>query len=207
MVPKGSIKNTQLTTPSQLSTGHRNKGLQPDKCGKDERGCTRLTDNRKHVRCEGPHNSLDIQTHHEKPSPPLLLPPTFPSPTSSHSSSEVSSSEPSTSSDGPSSCLTGDNVGETMVLSCSQKETKDSGVDLDSRGGGLPCPDETSEWRSRNKAGTGGLSEVTQDGTLAARRGVGALKGKDVFLDQMTKIFLLQSNLNPQRFQFMLHKS
>ena len=47
------------------------------------------------------------------------------------------------------------NVGETMVLSCSQKETKDSGVDLDSRGGGEPCPDETSEWRSLNKAGIG----------------------------------------------------
>ena len=47
------------------------------------------------------------------------------------------------------------NVGEAMELSCSQKETKDSEVDLDSRGGGLPCPDETSEWRSRNKAGIG----------------------------------------------------
>ena len=49
----------------------------------------------------------------------------------------------------------GGNVGETMVLSWSQKETKDSLVDRDSRGGGLPCPDETSEWRSLNRAGIG----------------------------------------------------
>ena len=49
----------------------------------------------------------------------------------------------------------GGNVGETIALSSSQKETKDSLVDLDSRGGGLPCPDETSEWRSLNKAGIG----------------------------------------------------
>ena len=51
------------------------------------------------------------------------------------------------------------------------------------------------------------MSEVTQDGTLATRCGVGALKEEDVFLDQMTKILLLQSNLNPQRFKFMLHES
>ena len=51
-----------------------------------------------------------------------------------------------------------------------------------------------------------GLSEVTQDGTLAARRGVGALKGKDVFLDQVTKILLFQPNLNPQRFELVLHE-
>ena len=49
-------------------------------------------------------------------------------------------------------------------------------------------------------------SEVIQDGTLATGRGDGALKRQDVFLDQMMKILLLQSNLNPQAFQLVLHK-
>ena len=155
IVPKRSIKVTLSTTPSPLSTSYKNRGHQSNKCGKDERGCTHSTDNRKHVRCEDLHNSLDTQTRHERLSPPSLPPPTSPSPTSSHSSSEVSSSEPSVSFAGPPSCSTVGNVGETMELSCSQKETKDSGVDLDSRGGGLPCPDETSEWRSLNRAGIG----------------------------------------------------
>ena len=48
-----------------------------------------------------------------------------------------------------------DTIGETMVLSLSQKETKESLEEQDLRGGGLTCPDETSEWRSRNKAGIG----------------------------------------------------
>ena len=152
---KLSIKGTRLTTPSRPSTSHKYTEPQLDKCGKDGRGCTHSTDNTKHVRCEDPHNSLDNQTRHEIPSPPSLPPPASPSPTSSHSSSEVSSSEPSTSFGAPPSCSKDGNVGETMELSWSQKETKDSGVDLDSRGGGLPCPDETSEWRSLNKAGIG----------------------------------------------------
>ena len=155
IVSNRSIRTTQLTTLSQLSTNRKSREPQSDKCGKDGKGCTHSTDNTKHVRCEDLHNSLGTQTRHEilvLPSPP---PPTSPLPTSSHSSSEVSSSESSTSSDEPPSCLTGGNVGETMELSSSQKETKDSGVDRDSRGGGLPCPDDTSEWRSLNKAGIG----------------------------------------------------
>ena len=155
MISKRSIPNTQLTTQSRLSTNRRNKGPQSDRCGKDGKGCTRSTDSKRHVRCEGLHNSLDTQTRHEILSPPSLPPPTSPSLTSSHSSSEASASEPSTSCDEPPSCLMGGNVGETMALSWSQKETKDSGVDRDSRGGGPPCPDETSEWRSLNKAGIG----------------------------------------------------
>ena len=155
IVSNRSIKTTQLTTPSQLSTNRKNKEPQLNRCGKDGKGCTRSTDNKKHVRCEDLHSSLGTQTRHEILSPPSLPPPTSPSPTSSHSSSEVSASESSTSSDGPSSCLKGGNVGETMALSSSQQETKDSLVDWDSRGGGLPCPDETSEWRSLNKAGIG----------------------------------------------------
>ena len=155
MVSKKSIATTQPTTPNRLSTSHKYMEPRSNKYGKGGKDYTHSTDNKKHVRCEDPHNSLDIQTRHEILSPPSLLPPTFPSPTSSHSSSEVSASEPSTSSDGPPSCLTGDNVGETMALSSFQKETKDSLVDWDSRGGGLPCPDETSEWRSWNKAGIG----------------------------------------------------
>ena len=47
------------------------------------------------------------------------------------------------------------NIGETMALSSSQKETKESLEEQDLRGGGLTCPDETSEWRSLNKAGIG----------------------------------------------------
>ena len=42
-----------------------------------------------------------------------------------------------------------------MALSSSQKEKKESLEEQDSRGGGLTCPDETSEWRSLNKAGIG----------------------------------------------------
>ena len=49
----------------------------------------------------------------------------------------------------------GDNVGETIALSSFQKETKESLEEQDSRGGGPTCPDETSEWRSLNKAGIG----------------------------------------------------
>ena len=42
-----------------------------------------------------------------------------------------------------------------MELSFSQKEMKEPSEEQDSRGGGLPCPDETSVWRSLNKAGMG----------------------------------------------------
>ena len=42
-----------------------------------------------------------------------------------------------------------------MALSSSQKETKESLEEQDLRGGGLTCPDETSEWRSLNKVGMG----------------------------------------------------
>ena len=155
IVSKSSIIPTQLITQNQLSTGRKNKGPLLNRYGKGGKDCTRLMDNKKHVRYGDRHNSLDIQTRHERPFPPSLPPPTSPSLTSSHSSSEVSSSEPSASFDGPPSCLMGGTVGETMELSWSQKETKDSGVDLDSRGGGEPCPDETSEWRSLNRAGIG----------------------------------------------------
>ena len=155
IVSNRSISTTQPTTPSQLSTNHRNRELQSDKCERDGKGCTHSTDNTKHVRCEGLHNSRDTQTRHEVLSPPSPPPPASPSPTSSHSSSEVSSSEPSTSSGELPSCSTGGNVGETMALSSFQKETKDSLEGWDLRGGGLPCPDETSEWRSQNKAGIG----------------------------------------------------
>ena len=127
----------------------------PDICEKDGTDCTCSTGNKKHAHCEDLHNSPHTQTCHGTPSPPLTLPPSFPSPTSSHSSSEVSSSESLTSSDGPPSCWTDDNIGEMMALSLSQKETKESLEEQDSRGGGLPCPDETSEWRSLNKVGIG----------------------------------------------------
>ena len=56
------------------------------------------------------------------------------------------------------------------------------------------------------QGGDGGLSKVTQDGTLAARCRVGALKEENVFLDQVAKILLFQANLSPQRFQLMFHE-
>ena len=149
------VYSSVMRSHSPLSAGHKNRGPLPGKCGKGERGCTHSTSNKKHARCEDLCNNLCTQKHHGTPSPPLTLPPSFPSPTSSHSSSEVSASGPSTSSDEPPSCLTGDNVGETMALSSSQKETKESLEEQDSRGGGLTRPDKTSEWRSLNKAGIG----------------------------------------------------
>ena len=140
---------------SPVSTGRQNREHPPDICGKDETGCTHSRGNRKHAHCEDLDNSPSIQRRHETSSPPLPLPPSSPSPTSSHSSSEVSASEPSTSFAEPPSCLTGDNVGEMTALSSSQKETKESLEEQDLRGGGLSCPNETSEWRSLNKAGIG----------------------------------------------------
>ena len=49
-------------------------------------------------------------------------------------------------------------------------------------------------------AGDRELLEVTQDGTLATGVGVGTLKSKNVFPDQVPKILLFQTNLNPQAF-------
>ena len=156
IVSRHSIRTTQLTTLSQLGIDCKNREPQSDKYEKGGKGCTHSTDNTKRVRCEDLHNSLDTQTRHEILSPPSLPPPASPSPTSSHSSSEASSSESSASSCGPPSCSTGGNVGETMELSSFQNETKESeSEEQDSRGGGSPCPDETSEWRSLNKAGIG----------------------------------------------------
>ena len=138
-----------------LDTDCTNKGLLPNKSGKGEMGCTRSTGNKKHARCEDLYNNPHSQTRHASLVPPSILPPSFPSPTSSHSSSEVSASESSASCDGPPSCSMGGSIGETMALSSSQKETNESLEEQDSRGGGLTCPDETSEWRSLNKVGIG----------------------------------------------------
>ena len=140
---------------SPPSTDRKNKEPLPDKYGKGGKDYTHSTGNKKHAHCEDLHNSPNTRTRHGTPSPPLILLPSSPSLTSSHSSSEVSSSAPSTSCDELPSCLTGDTVGKTMALSLSQKETKESLEDWDLRGGGLTCPDETSEWRSLNKAGIG----------------------------------------------------
>ena len=151
------MKRTRLfkTSHNPLSTGHRNREHHPDKYGKDGMGCTHSKGNKKHAHCEDLCNSPSTQRCHEMSSPPLPLPPSPPSPTSSHSSSEVSAFESSTSFDEPPSCSMGSNIGETMALSSSQKETKESLEEQDSRGGGLTCPDATSEWRSLNRAGIG----------------------------------------------------
>ena len=122
------IKRTRSikTSHNPLGTGHKNTEHPPDKYGKDGTGCTHSKGNKKHAHCEDLCNNPNTRRRHETSSPPLLLPPSPPSPTSSHSSSEASSSEPSTSSDGPPSCSTGGNVDETMALSSSQNEIKDS---------------------------------------------------------------------------------
>ena len=140
---------------SLLSTSHKSMEPLPNKYEKGGKDYTRSTGNTKHVRCEDPQSNQHTQTCHALPSPPSTPPPSFPSLTSSHSSSEASSSVTLTSSFGPPSCLRDDTIGKTMVLSLSQKGTKESLEEQDSRGGGLTCPDETSEWRSLNKAGIG----------------------------------------------------
>ena len=122
---------------SPPSTSHKNRGHPLNKCGKGGTGYTHSTDNKRHVRCEDLQNSLHNQVHHALLVPPSTLPPSSPSLKSSHSSSEVSASEPLTSSDRPPSCLTVGIVGETMELSSSQKEVKESLEEQDSRGGGL----------------------------------------------------------------------
>ena len=152
-----SIK-TQLTTHSQLSNDRTNKERQPSTCEKDERGCTRSKDNRSYDRYVDPHNSLNNPARHAEPSPCTTPPSGSPSPTSSHASSPSSSSSVSEPSFLPSCDLRDSTFGSTMALSSSQKETKEEeSEEQDSRGGGPPCPSETSEWRSRNKAGTGDL--------------------------------------------------
>ena len=50
-----------------------------------------------------------------------------------------------------------DNTSASTRVKLSQQEKKEEeSVETDSRGGGSPCPDETSEWRPQNKAGIGG---------------------------------------------------
>ena len=135
--------------------GHKNMEHLLNKYERDEMDYTRSTDNKRHVGYEDLQNSLHNQIHHASLIPLSPLPPSPPSLTSSHSSSEVFSSESLTSFDELPSCSMVNTVGETMELSSSQKETKESLEEQDSRGGGLTCPDETSEWRSLNKAGIG----------------------------------------------------
>ena len=126
-----------------------------DTCEKGERGCTCSEDNKRHVHYVGPQNSPNTQTCHETIAPPWPLPPEPPSLTSSHASSESCKVATSASSDVPLSCWMDGTFASTMALRSSQKETKESLEEQDLRGGGLPCPDETSEWRSLNKAGMG----------------------------------------------------
>ena len=52
----------------------------------------------------------------------------------------------------------------------------------------------------------GGRTEVTQDGTLTGVGKLVTLQRKDVFLDQMPEVLLLQMDLNPQCFQFVFNK-
>ena len=151
-----SIGNTRITTQSQPSNDRKDREPQSGTYEKDERGCTRLRDNKTYDHYEGQHNNPDNPTRHVGSSPHALPPSILPSPTSSHASSEASSSSPSGPSSLPSFGSTDDTSGSTMALSSFQKEMKESeSEEQDSRGGGLTCPDETSEWRSLNKAGIG----------------------------------------------------
>ena len=151
-----SIKATRLTTQSQLGNDRKGTGPQSDTCAKGERDYTRSGDSKTCDHYEGQHNSPNNPARHDEPSPPVLLPSGLPSATSSHASSEASSSSTSTPSSLPPCGSTGDTSGSIMALSSFQNETKElESEEQDSRGGGLPCPDETSEWRSLNKVGIG----------------------------------------------------
>ena len=149
------VYSSNTKNHSRPSSYRKNRAHPPNKCEKDGTDYTRSTGNKKHARCEDLYNSPHNQTHHALPVPLSPLPPSSPSLMSCHSSSEASSSEPSTSCNKPPSCSMGGIFGKTMALSSSQKETKESLEEQDSRGGELTCPDETSEWRSPNKVGIG----------------------------------------------------
>ena len=133
----------------------KNKGLLPNRCEKDGRNYTRSEGNKKHARCMDLQNNPSTQTHCALPSPLLPLPPEPPLLTSSHASSESCKVGPSTSFNELPPCSTVGTSASTMALSSSQKETKESLDEQDSRAGGLACPDETSEWRSQKEVGIG----------------------------------------------------
>ena len=149
------LSKTIQKNHSPPSTGHKNKEIQPSKCEMGGKGYTRLTDNKKYVCYEDPCNNPYNPIRHDEPAPPSLPPPEPPSLMFSHASSESSEAEVLASFDKLPSCLMDGTFASTMVLSSSQNETKESLDKQDSRGGGLACPDKTSEWRSLKEAGTG----------------------------------------------------
>ena len=141
----------------------------PSTCEKDGKGCIHLRDNKSCDRYEGQHNNQSNPARHAELSPHTKPPSEPPSLMSSHASSPSSSSSTSEPFFAPSCDLTDGTFGSTMVLSSSQKETKEEESketdsrgggrscpnETDSRGGGHSCPNKTSAWRSLNKAGTG----------------------------------------------------
>ena len=154
------ICDMKLHSPNKKNHGlpsnyRRNKGHPPSKCEKDGKGYTRSGGNKKHAHCEDLQSSPHIQRHHALPSLPLLLPRVPPSLMSSHASSEVCKVGASTSYSEQPSCSTVSTSAPTMALNSSQKETKESSDEQDSRAGGLACPDKTEVWRSRKEAGIG----------------------------------------------------
>ena len=152
-----SIKLNQSTSTirSPPSTYHKHKGPQPNTCEKDGKSYTHSGDSMLYDRYVDLHNSLNNPAHHAETSPHTLPPPTLPSAISSHASSEVSSSSVSMPCDKPPCDLMDSTFASTMELSSSRKETKEPFEEQDSRGGGLPCLDKTSEWRSLNRVGIG----------------------------------------------------
>ena len=119
-----------VATRSLPDSYHKNMEHLPNTCETNGRDYTRLKDNKTCDRYEDPHNSPNTPTHYAGLAP-LLLPP-------------------------PGPCDSTDGMfASTMALSSSQKETKESLDEQDSRGGGLPCPDETGEWRSWKEVGIG----------------------------------------------------
>ena len=64
--------------------------------------------------------------------------------------------------------LTDGTFASMMELSSPQKETKETvSEETDLRGGGLPCLDESSVWRSWNKAGMGDVLKSPKMGVRA----------------------------------------
>lgn len=144
---------TTVPTQSPPSTHHKSKENPPNTGEKDGRDYTCSKGSTTYDRYEDPHNSLNTPIHHAE-DVPLTLPPPEPSESmSSHTSSEPSKAGASTSYNEPPCNLTGSTFVLTMVLSSSQKETKESSDEQDLRGGGLLRPEKTREWRSLKDSG------------------------------------------------------
>ena len=145
------LNKATSVTLSPPSIYHTNKEPLPNTYEKGERGCICSEGSMSGNHYEDQRNNPSSPARHAEPSPR----PESPEPTSSHSSSEAFSVATSTSCVKPPCDLRDGTFVSMMELSSSQKETKETFEEQDSRGGGLPCPDETSVWRFLKEPGIG----------------------------------------------------